>query len=325
MDSSMVLGPADVAKIEGKFDILLIDEAHRLRTTRNAGASIGSMYNTNRDLGLDKENGTQLDWILRKSKRQIFFYDAAQSIKRTDIDRSSFMEIEQRPSTQKFRLNTQMRCAKGGQEYVDYIKAIFSQNPPKPREFKDYDLRLFNNVREMTNLIRKKDTEDDLGLCRNVAGFGWEWKTNKKENKIHPKNLEETNACILSGRYDIDVNGEKYIWNVDRNSWIDSPNAVNEIGCIHTIQGFDLNYAGVIIGNELRYNPQTQKLEVDASSYYDTNGKAKTDNEYLLQYILNIYAILCTRGIYGTYIYACDSGLREYLRKFITKSSDVIN
>lgn len=320
MDSGMVLGPADVAKIEGKFDILLIDEAHRLRTTRNAGASIGSMYETNRMLGLDEKNGTQLDWILRKSKRQIFFYDAAQSIKRTDIDRSSFMAIEQRPNTQKFHLNTQMRCAKGGQEYIDYIRAIFSQNPPKPRKFGDYDLRLFDNVREMTNLIREKDANDGLGLCRNLAGFGWEWKTNKKGNKIHPKNLTETNAYIVSGRYDIDINGEKYIWNVDQNSWIDSPNAVNEIGCVHTIQGFDLNYAGVIIGNELRYNPQTQKLEIDASNYYDANGKAKTDDESLLQYILNIYTILCTRGIYGTYIYACDPGLQGYLRKFIQTS-----
>lgn len=318
MDPKLVLGPADVTKIDGKFDLLLVDEAHRLRTTRNAGTSVGSMYDRNESLGLDRENGTQLDWILKKSKRQIFFYDAAQSIKRTDIDRSSFMEVERRPSTQKFHLRTQMRCAKGGQEYVDYIRAIFSQNPPELCEFKNYDLRLFDNVREMTNLIRAKDTESGLGLCRNVAGFAWPWKT---KGKIHPGNFAETNACIATNDYDIDIDGEKYIWNVNQNNWLDSPNAVNEIGCIHTIQGFDLNYAGVIIGNELRYNLQTQKLEVDVSSYYDANGKAKTSDEEVLQYILNIYAVLCTRGIHGTYIYACDSGLRKYLRSFTETAS----
>lgn len=313
MDPKLVLGSADVAKIDGKFDLLLVDEAHRLSTTRNT-PNVGNMYKHNEELGLDRENGTQLDWILKKSKRQVFFYDAAQSIKLTDIDRSSFAQIEQLTSTQKFHLSTQMRCVKGGQEYIDYVRAIFSQSPPTPRKFKNYDLRLFDNVREMTELVRAEDAKNELGLCRNVAGFAWPWKT---KGKIHPSNLAETNACIVNGLYDINIDGEKYIWNVDQNSWLDSPNAVNEVGCIHTIQGFDLNYAGVIIGNELRYNPQTHKLEVDVKNYYDANGKAKTSEKEVLQYILNIYAVLCTRGIYGTYIYACDPGLREYLRKFI--------
>lgn len=317
MDPNMVLGPTDVAKIDGKFDILLVDEAHRLRTTRNAGTSIGSIYNTNKKLGLDEKTGTQLDWVLRKSKRQIFFYDALQSIGRNDIDRLSFAQVEQRADTQKFYLKTQMRCTKGGEEYIDYIRAIFSQDPPALHKFEGYDLQLFNNVREMTDLIRSKDAEHDLGLCRNVAGFAWKWKTNKKEHKIHPKNLNETNACIASGHYDIDIDGEKYIWNVNRNSWIDSPNAANEIGCIHTIQGFDLNYTGVIIGNELRYNLQTRKFEVDAKNYFDVNGKIMTNDEELLQYILNIYAVLCTRGIHGTYMYACDPGVQEYLKRFV--------
>lgn len=312
MDPKLVMSPADVAKIDGKFDVLLVDEAHRLRTTRNAGTSVKSMYDTNKKLGLDEKNGNQLDWILRKSKHQVLFYDGLQSIKRTDVDAERFRVLEQHNNTEKFELKTQMRCAKGGQEYIDYIRTIFSQNPPTSRKFENYDLKLFDDIKIMTDLIRQKDAQ--IGLCRTVAGYAWPWKTKKQ---IAPQNLAETNACIANGMYDININGEKYIWNTRYDGWLDVENSVNEIGCIHTIQGFDLNYAGVIIGNELRYNLQTQRFEIDAKNYYDPNGKAKTSDEDLLRYILNIYAVLCTRGVHGTYIYACNAGVREYLRGLI--------
>lgn len=314
MNPKLVMSPAEATKIDGKFDVLLVDEAHRLKTTRNVGTTIKSMYDTNEKLGLDKKNGNQLDWVLRKSKHQILFYDGLQSIKRTDVDAENFHEIEQRESTEKFELRTQLRCIKGGQEYIDYIREIFSQSPPSPRQFPNYDLRLFDNVKDMTDLIKQKDAQ--IGLCRTVAGYAWPWKT---KEKVHPHNLAETNAYIVNGVYDININGEKYIWNVSYDGWLDTENAVNEIGCIHTIQGFDLNYAGVIIGNELHYNLQTQKFEIDAKNYHDPNGKAKTSDEDLLRYILNIYAVLCTRGVHGTYIYACDPGVREYLGKLIKK------
>lgn len=312
MNPSLVMGPADVAKANGKFDVLLVDEAHRLKTTRNAGTSVKSMYDANKKLGLDEKNGNQLDWILRKSKHQILFYDGMQSVKRTDVDAKCFNELIQDDNTEIFELKTQMRCAKGGQEYINYIRAVFSQNPPKPHKFKNYDLRLFDDARTMTDLIKQKDAQ--VGLCRSVAGYAWPWETKKK---ITPQSLAETNACIANGMYDIDIDGEKYIWNTRYDGWLDTENSVNEIGCIHTIQGLDLNYAGVIIGNELHYNLQTQKFELNAKNYHDPTGKAKTNDEDLLRYILNIYTVLCTRGINGTYIYACDPGVREYLRRLI--------
>lgn len=315
LESSMVLKPNEVASTKEKFDILIIDEAHRLKAARNmAGFELRHIREHNLDLGLDEDNGTQLDWILKKSKHQIFFYDSRQSIKRTDVDAARFKDLEQKEHTHILTLTSQLRCGKEGKAYVDYIDALFSPTPPQPRKFSHYDLRLFDDVRKMTDLIRQKNQEPTLGLCRNVAGYAWPWST---KNKIHPENSAETNTCITNGLYDIDISGEKYIWNVKFDGWINSPNAINEIGCIHTIQGFDLNYAGVIIGNELRYNLQTNSFELDKKNYFDPNGKAMTSDEDLLQYILNIYTVLCTRGIHGTYIYACDPGLREYLKRYI--------
>lgn len=320
LGSKVVLGPGDVANYNGQFDILIVDESHRLKAPRNVGAEIGSIQKNNVKLGIDKKQGTQLDWIIKKSKHQIFFYDEYQSIKRADVDAKQFHELEKR-GAHMLQLDAQIRCGKGGQRYVNYIRSIFSDKPPErfesfesKNESQNYDFKFFDNVHKMTEAIRKMNNDDGVELCRNVAGYAWEWKT---KGKIAPQNLQETKACIDNGDYDIDIDGHKYIWNVRYDNWVNSPNSPNEIGCIHTIQGFDLNYAGVIIGNELKYDKEKDQLYIDKKQYFDKNGKNKTSDEDLKRYILNIYYILCTRGINGTYIYACDKNLREYLKKFV--------
>ena len=117
--------------------------------------------------------------------------------------------------------------------------------------------------------------------------------------------------------YDIEIEGHRYIWNTTDKDWVNSANAVNEIGCIHTVQGYDLNYAGVIFGNEIGYDQETKTFRIDKSNYHDHIGKTALDSdEQLKEYILNIYATLMTRGIRGTYLYACDEGLREYLKGY---------
>ncbi|MBR3414952.1 DUF2075 domain-containing protein [Candidatus Saccharibacteria bacterium] len=315
LNKGMVYGPSEIANSKEDFDILIVDEAHRLKTTRNAGAAIGKMQETNTELGLGKNTGNQLDWILKKSRFQILFYDKEQSIKRTDIDATVFSELEKK-NTEVFDLETQIRCKKGGEQYIKYMREIFSENPPDAiLDTGEYELKMFDDVYKMTEAIKKKDDDDsEVGLSRNLAGYAWPWVT---KGKINPQNCEETRECIARGMYDIEIDGHKYIWNIKYDGWVNTTNAVNEIGCIHTIQGFDLNYAGVIIGNELRYDPVSKKLYVDKDNYYDINGKNKTEEKDLLKYILNIYFVLCTRGIYGTYIYACDDALRKYLKKYI--------
>ncbi len=318
LDATMVNSPSSIANHDGEYDILIVDEAHRLKAPRNmSGTEIFNIRENNTKLGLNKDTGTQLDWILKKSKHQILFYDEFQSIKRTDVDKEKFDAIKKYANI--FELDTQMRCGKGGKKYIEYIRKIFSNNPPEEYiEFKDktknldYDFQIFDDVEQMTNAIKQKN--DERGLCRNVAGYAWAWKT---KGKIHPQNEEDTEKCIKNGFFDIEINGKKYIWNTVYHNWPNSINARNEIGCVHTIQGFDLNYAGVIIGNELKYNESTEKLYIDKKEYFDVNGKNKTNDEDLREYIFNIYSILCTRGINGTYIYACDEGVRNYLKKFI--------
>lgn len=312
LNSNMVLSPNDVAKSDSKYDLLIVDEAHRLRRRKNL-TQYGSFDSNNRKLCLGNK-GTELDWILLKSKYQIFFYDENQSIKPTDIRKDDFNKLMLRKNFHTYYLTAQLRCLAGGDEYIDYVKAIFSNNPPKKRiEFKKYNLKIFDNVNDMVEKIKEKDKE--YGLCRNIAGYSWPWNTKGKRNPMQSPS-KEVQRNVDNGVFDIEIDGYKYIWNSQPYDWINSANSINEIGSIHTTQGFDLNYTGLIIGNELKYDDVNECFVIDKKNYYDTKGKADTSDEELLQYILNIYCTMMTRGILGTYIYVCDEKLRKYLKKY---------
>jgi hypothetical protein len=106
------------------------------------------------------------------------------------------------------------------------------------------------------------------------------------------------------------------------------PKSVDEVGSIHTVQGYDLNYAGVIIGPDLGYDAASGKLVFNRSSYFDSKGKENNpligrpySDDDLLRFVVNIYSVLLTRGIRGTFIYVSDPSLRERLKRFIPISS----
>ena len=296
LSANMVISPNDASK--EKFDLLIVDEAHRLRRRKNL-SSYGYFDANNVRLGLDKE-ATELDWIMTSSKYQILFYDPNQSIKPTDVRFNEFDKLKFGRKYYTYKLESQLRC-KGGNDYIEYVKAVFSNNPPvEKKKFYDYDLRFFDDIAEMVNEIKILDKQE--GLCRVVAGYSWKWNTKGR------KSYE-----LLPGEYDIEVQGNKYIWNTTAEDWVNSPNAINEIGCIHTIQGYDLNYAGVILGNEIKYSDELG-IYAERSEYFDNYGKA--NGEELNNYIVNIYTTMLTRGIKGTFIYVCNKELREYLKKY---------
>lgn len=313
LSNHIVLSPNDVAKSDVIYDLLIVDEAHRLRKRKNL-TNYKSFDDNNKKFNLGTD-GTELDWILLKSKSQIFFYDEKQSIKPSDVDPMSFNQLMMRKNYQEYPLRLQLRCLKGGNEYIHYMKQLFSNEPPMGKIiFKEYDLKLFDDVFEMTQDIKEKNKTHEL--CRNIAGFSWKWKT-KGTTINHLMSDEEHYKMIENGCYDIEIDGHKFIWNTTAADWINSKNSINEIGSIHTTQGFDLNYTGLIIGNELKFDPQSKKIMVDRKEYYDTKGKSSTDDEELLEYLFNVYVTMCTRGILGTYIYVCDEHLREYFRQYI--------
>lgn len=196
-----------------------------------------------------------------------------------------------------YNLLTQMRV-KGGNDYIAYVKGILLGNIKEKKTFLNYELKLMTDFKKFNDLLYKK--ENEVQLVRMVAGYAWSW-ISKKDKSV----------------YDIEIQGIKKQWNHCTEGWVHSDKAINEVGCIHSTQGYDLNYAFVIIGNEIGYDLDKKKIIIQPQNYYDQNGKKTAEYEELKEYIQHIYYVLMTRGIRGTYLYICDPGLREYISKYI--------
>ncbi len=299
LSHKMVIGPSEITK--QKYDLLIVDEGHRLRRRVNLGSYFGTFDKNSELLGLDKMTSSELDWIQMQSEKSIIFYDRFQSIKPSDASPESFYALKQLPSTRNEKLSTQFRV-KGGNHYVKLVHRLFENGDLTEQDQQNtgfYDLKLFDDLNEMVEHIHVKEKQS--GLSRMVAGFAWEWISKNDRSK-----------------FDIVIDDTSLQWNSIVTDWVNSPNAINEVGCIHTTQGYDLNYTGVIIGPELDYDFTTNELVVYKENYKDKNGKNSiNDPKVLLDYVINIYKTILLRGIEGTYIYVCNPNLRKYFAQMI--------
>ena len=99
--------------------------------------------------------------------------------------------------------------------------------------------------------------------------------------------------------------------------WLRNPDASKEMGSIYTLPGVDLNYAAVVIGPSLYFDKSENKIKLDRNKFFDNKLKKGVNDDDLLKYVLNTYAVFLTRGIKGTFVYVCDENLRDYFKKFI--------
>jgi DUF2075 family protein/predicted GIY-YIG superfamily endonuclease len=301
LSASMVIGPAQVSK--EKYDLLVVDESHRLRRRVNLGAYFGAFDKACLALNLDKHNASELDWVTMQSKHTVLFYDEGQSIKPSDAKKEQFDLIKRDKNTSILKLKSQFRV-KGGNAYVEYIDSLLHDKlkvDSSKFNSKEYEFTMFDSLETMIEQIKLRDKES--GLSRLIAGYSWEWKSNKDKNA-----------------FDIKIDDTQLKWNGTSNDWINSDGAINEVGCIHTTQGYDLNYSGIIFGNEISFNPETKEIIVKEENYFDKNGKQSIkDPKELKAFILNIYKTIMLRGIKGTYIYVCDPLLKAHFESFVPK------
>jgi DUF2075 family protein len=308
LDDGMILSPFDVGQDEGKWDLLIVDEAHRLGIRANQSSA---MRNTQfRDInerlfGSDDLAKTQLDWIREKSSNQILLIDSAQRVKPADLSKEILEEIvaSAQRHRQFFRLTSQMRV-EGGDDYIEFVNKLLSDDPVQANDFGTYEVRFFDNFSDMKAEIAKRNTEH--GLARLLAGYAWAWVSRRDKTK-----------------HDIEIEGHQLFWNRTDVDWVNSPTSADEVGSIHTIQGYDLNYAGVVIGRDLRFDVDSQRIVFDRAHYFDTKGVENNrmlditfSDEDIRQFVLNIYRVLLTRGIKGTYVYVVDDALRAHLRPY---------
>jgi DUF2075 family protein/predicted GIY-YIG superfamily endonuclease len=303
-----VISAFDVGMSPDDFDILVVDEAHRLgqRANQASGPLNKKFSDINIELfGNDDPTHTQLDWIRAKSKHQILLLDPEQSVRPADLPIELTYQLIQSAKAEGHwhPLHSQMRL-RASEDYVGYVRHVLAGTQTTREVFEDYDLRFFDDVSEM---YRELGTcEKEFGLCRMLAGYAWPWLSRREPES-----------------FDIQIDDLKFRWNSTAKDWVNSPNAFHEVGSIHTIQGYDLNYAAVIIGADLVFDPEASEIRIDRTNYFDTKGKENNrvlgitySDEDLLRYIRNIYGVLLTRGIRGTFVHICDPELRKYLGKF---------
>ena len=308
LKANMVIGPNDIARND--YDVLLVDEAHRLQRSKDL-TQYGCFYKVCELLGVSKESN-QLERITSKKRAlTVLFYDSKQRIKNSDMLKSSFVDYMN--GAEVIPLSKQLRV-QGGNEYIAFVNELLN-NKNVNFNSSDYDLVVFDDYGDMEKAIQEKYMKYS-GLCRILSGLAYPYSSKIRDRE-------------LIGKLDIDVDGDgKYLrmWNLgfnDPNFVIDDSHK-DEIGCVYTCQGYDLNYAGVILGPDIYYNKKTKQIDIHISKCTAQKVRVKGDNEASKRNILNQYLVLLTRGIYGTYIYAVDKDLREYLKEHISSPKSSI-
>ncbi len=287
---------------KNEIDCLIVDEAHRLNAKSGMFQNLG-------------EN--QIKEIINASNFSIFFIDEDQKVTLKDI--GSIDEIkkyahELGAGIKIVELESQFRC-NGSDGYLAWLDNLLEIR--KTANFDDmdfnYDFRVLNNPNDLRNLIEEKNRENNKS--RIVAGYCWDWISEGKNNS----NIHD----IVIPEYNFEMS-----WNLGNSqTWAIDSTSVNEVGCIHTCQGLEFDYVGVIIGEDLRY--ENGKIVTDYSKRAKTDQSLKGINKIAKEQgqeeaykiadsiIKNTYRTLMTRGMKGCYIYCLNKELQEYFKKYM--------
>ena len=213
---------------------------------------------------------------------------------------------------------------------VDWIDGFTKHQQIRnlPTDLGGYEICIFREPDELEAALKKKASDKKHKLSRLIATYDWAYK-NKKSLKNRPGKYWE----VVIGNWhkpwnrELEQNLSKEERRANKSlSWAERPQTINEVGSTFTIQGFDLNYAGVILGPSVKYRDGKIIFDPSEKSYPKmtqnrtlSDGTKKQFGETLIQHEVRV---LMTRGVNGLYIYACDQELREALLDAVKGGSD---
>jgi uncharacterized protein len=288
------------------FDSLIVDEAHRLNEKSGLFGNLGD---------------NQIKEIMTAAKLSVFFIDEDQRVTIKDIGEKS--EIIQwadllGAKVHSLELASQFRC-NGSEGYLAWLDNNLQIRSTANETLKkiDYDFQVFDSPFQLHQEITQKNKLNNKS--RIVAGYCWNWISKNDPDKK-----------------DITIGDYSATWNLSKHgqAWIIHPESVNEVGCIHTCQGLELDYVGVIIGPDLivRNGKIITDVTKRAPSDQSVLGikkmlKENPDgaNQIADRIIKNTYRTLMTRGMKGCYIYATDPETQEYFKHLLAKEQEDIS
>ena len=285
---------------KNEVNVLVVDEAHRLNAKSGMFQNLG-------------EN--QIKEIINAANFSIFFIDEDQKVTLKDIgsvDEIKKYANELGAGVKIVELESQFRC-NGSDGYLAWLDNVLGIRETANYDLDDfqYDFKVIDSPNDLRRLIEEKNSINNKS--RLVAGYCWNWISEGKNNsEVHDIVIPEYNfemSCNL---------GNSQTWAID-------PMSVNEIGCIHTCQGLEFDYVGVIIGDDIRY--EDGQIVTDYKKRASTDQSLKGINKIASEYgqdvankiadriIKNTYRTLMTRGMKGCYVYCVDKKLQEYLKE----------
>ena len=278
------------------INTLLVDEAHRLNEKSGMFQNLG-------------EN--QIKEIIHSAMCSVFFIDESQRVTMKDIGSISEIEKwakEEDSEVYYMKLLSQFRC-NGSNGYLSWVDDVLQirETANFNLDGLDYDIEVFDTPQEVLDKIKEKNKI--ANKARLLAGYCWQWPSKHRKDTTY---------------HDIQIGDFGISWNLDNGkAFAIDENSVNEAGCIHTTQGLEFDYVGVIIGDDLRYEDGKIITDFEKRASTDQSIKGikklyKENKEEALQradeIIKNTYRTLMTRGMKGCYVYCTDTNLRNYLK-----------
>ena len=287
--------PFGLCNLPGNFyDCLIVDETHRL---------VRKMYG-------DWNGENQVKECINTSLFTVFLIDEDQQITTKDI--GSIQEIKKWAASLESHitmndetvLKSQFRC-NGSDQYIQFINNVLQIGEPVDIDIDElhYDIRVYDDPNELRDVLREINKENNK--ARMVAGYCYDWN-------------------VKNHRDDIDIslkNGFQAQWNLAADKiWAINPKSFEQVGCIHTAQGLEFDYIGVLVGKDLRFDEETRRVITDRSkiSKDDKSSGIRTARDDVAERLIkNTYKTLMTRGQKGCFIYCEDEALAAYIRSFL--------
>jgi DUF2075 family protein len=293
---------------DNQLDVLICDEAHRIRKNSN------SIYTPK----ARRTDQPQIDELLHAAHVGVFFIDDDQVVRPDEIGSSDLIlqrAHEQGIECHEYDLEAQFRCA-GSEAFVAWVENTLrirrTANVLWSRQ-EAFDFRIMDSPQEVEKAIRAKVAEGYTG--RMTAGFCWPWSKQPDDHGSLIKDVE------------LEDYGYKRPWNAppemarlpkgvpSSNLWAYEPSGIDQVGCVYTAQGFEFDYAGVIVGRDLVYRFATQDWQAQSEFCHDSVVRRSKDK--LAELLKNTYRVLLTRGLKGCYVFFEDKETRDYFRSRI--------
>ena len=288
----------------GDIDVLICDEAHRIRESSN------SRYTS---AGRRSER-SQIDELIHASKVAVFFIDDKQVVRPGEVGSSELIRLAADDAGARLkeqRLVAQFRCA-GSDEYIDWVDNLLGIRVSDRQRFDSsngFAFRTFDSPEDLEGAIRRRAEEGES--ARLTAGFCWKWSKPKDGSLI-----DDVVVGTFRRPWNAQPDATRLPKSVPKSHfWATDPRGLNQVGCVYTAQGFEFDYVGVIWGPDLVYRKGLGWVGVKAASFDAAVKRAPA--ERFAGLIKNTYRVLLTRGMKGCYLHVMDGETRAYVESLV--------